>query len=94
MLELPAAKGTAIDAFIIMPVTTPEALVPVYGKDSDHFTHVLEHLFVPALKRADCDAIRPIAQGADVIHAEIIKSLESADLVLCDISSLNPDVFF
>jgi hypothetical protein len=46
------------------------------------------------VKRADFDPIRPIAQGADVIHAEIVKNIEVADLVLCDISSLNPNVFF
>jgi len=80
--------------FIIMPLTTPDALVQRYGQDPNHFAHVLEHLFVPALKRADFDPIKPIAQGADVIHAEIVKNLETADLVLCDISSLNPNVFF
>ena len=80
--------------FVIMPVTTPEGLVPLYGKDPDHFSHVLEHLFVPAITRSKFDAIRPIAQGADVIHAEIVKNLETADLVLCDISALNPNVFF
>jgi nucleoside 2-deoxyribosyltransferase len=80
--------------FIIMPLTTPEALVPAYGQDSDHFIHVLKHLFVPAVTRAEFTPILPIAQGADVIHAEIVKNLETADLVLCDISSLNPNVFF
>jgi hypothetical protein len=80
--------------FVIMPITTPEALVPLYGKDTDHFSHVLEHLFVPAIKKANFAPIPPIAQGADVIHAEIIKNLETADIVLCDISSLNPNVFF
>src|SRR5207302_931691 len=34
------------------------------------------------------------AQGADVMTAEIIKNLESADMVLCDISTWNPNVFF
>lgn len=29
-----------------------------------------------------------------MIHAEIIKNLEQADLVLCDLSSLNANVFF
>ena len=29
-----------------------------------------------------------------MIHAELIKNLENADLVLCDISRLNPNVFF
>jgi len=77
-----------------MPIATPESALPAYENDADHFGHVLEHLFMPAVKKADFNAIRPIAQGADVIHAEIIKNLETAELVLCDISTLNPNVFF
>jgi nucleoside 2-deoxyribosyltransferase len=89
-----ADKVEKSTCFIIMPLTTPEALVQIYSKDADHFSHVLEHLFVPAINKAEFRPIRPIAQGADVIQAEIIKNLETADLVLCDISSLNPNVFF
>jgi hypothetical protein len=37
------------NCFIVMPITTPEALVSVYGSDREHFHHVLEHLFVPAV---------------------------------------------
>jgi hypothetical protein len=50
--------------------------------------------FKPALERAHYDLIPPTAAGADIIHASIIKNLEEADLVLCDISTLNPNVFF
>jgi len=82
------------DCFIIMPISTPELLVPKYSGDKDHFTHVLEHLFVPAVEKNKFNAIRPIAEGSDVIHAEIIKNLEKADLVLCDASSLNANVFY
>ena len=38
--------------------------------------------------------VTPVAEGADMIHARIIKNLETADLVLCDMTSLNPNVFF
>ena len=38
--------------------------------------------------------IPPIAKGADMIHAGIVQNLERADLVLCDMSSLNANVFF
>jgi hypothetical protein len=77
-----------------MPISTPEHLVPKYSGDKDHFSHVLEHLFVPAVEKNKFNAIRPIAEGSDVIHAEIIKNLEKADLVLCDASSLNANVFY
>ena len=82
------------NCFIIMPISTPETLVPVFNGDKDHFLHVLEHLFIPALKICNLDPIPPIAEGSDLIHAEIIKNLEKADLVLCDASSLNANVFF
>jgi len=57
------------NCFVIMPVSTSEDRVSAYGSDGDHFIHVLEYLFVPAIKEAGFDAIRPIAQGSDVIHA-------------------------
>lgn len=80
--------------FIIMPITTPAQLLSLYGNDTEHFVHVLEHLITPAVRQIGYDAIQPIAAGADIIHAEVIKQLETADLVLCDISTLNPNVFF
>ncbi|WP_281966306.1 hypothetical protein [Serinicoccus marinus] len=80
--------------FVAMPVTTPPEHVDDYGGDRDHFTHVLEHLFVPAIEAAGFTAVRPTTTGADVIQAEIIRNLETADLVLVDLSRHNPNVFF
>jgi len=80
--------------FVIMPVSTPESFVPRYGGDDEHFRHVLDCLFVPAIRGAKLDPIPPITQGSDLIQANIIKNLVAADLVLCDISALNPNVFF
>ena len=77
-----------------MPITTPLRLVDTYRGDIDHFSHVLEHLFAPAIEAADYEVVRPATQGADLIHAEIIRKLEESDLVLCDMSSLNANVFF
>jgi hypothetical protein len=77
-----------------MPISTPESLVSVYKEDKDHFEHILLHLFIPAIIKAEFEPIPPMVKGADVIHGEIIKNLETADLVLCDMSSLNPNVFF
>jgi len=80
--------------FIIMPISTPEELVEKYFGDEHHFKHVLDVLFTPAIKEAGFEPIPPSVKGAEVIQAEIIKNLENADLVLCDISTLNPNVFF
>lgn len=82
------------DCFIIMPISTPDFFVPTYANDKDHFQHVLECLFIPAVKKAGLNPIPPAAKGADIIHAGIIQNLETADIVLCDMSSLNANLFF
>lgn len=80
--------------FVIMPISTHDSHLSSYRDDIDHFQHVLEHLFLPAIKSIDYELIPPSAKGADLIHAEIIRNLEESDLVLCDMSTLNPNVFF
>lgn len=65
-----------------------------YSGDGNHYQNVLERLFVPAIEAAGMDPVPPIAEGDQIIHGSIIKNLESADLVLCDFSSLNPNVLF
>jgi len=80
--------------FIIMPITTPDQFAERYRDGPDHFRHVLQCLFLPAVSQAGYEPIEPIAKGADLIHAEIVKNLEASDLVLCDMSCLNPNVFF
>ena len=79
--------------FIIMPVTTPADVAERYN-DKNHFGHVLDCLFVPAVEKAELEPVEPIASGSDLIHARIIKNLENTDVVLCDVSILNPNVFF
>jgi hypothetical protein len=80
--------------FIVMPISMPEIYIKRYSDDIEHFKHVLDHLFIPALKLVNYEALPPTATGADLIHAEIIRNLEVCDLVLCDISTSNPNVFF
>jgi len=89
-----AKKKNREKCFIIMPITTPKHLVERYKGDPAHFSHVLNHLFVPALENAGFEPISPKSSGSDIIQAEIIKHLSSCDLVLCDMSILNPNVFF
>ncbi|VAX40856.1 hypothetical protein MNBD_PLANCTO03-2440, partial [hydrothermal vent metagenome] len=80
--------------FIIMPITTQENYFDLYRDTEEHFRHVLDLLMMPAVEKAGYTPIRPSAQGADLIHAEIIQNLQSADLVLCDMSCVNPNVLF
>ncbi|MEM8961267.1 MAG: hypothetical protein AAGD38_07310 [Acidobacteriota bacterium] len=79
---------------MIMPITTPELTIPRYQGDVNHFLHVYEHLFAPAITAAGYKPIPPATEGVDVIQARIIQELETADLVLCDMSCLNANVFF
>ena len=80
--------------FVIMPISTAIDLKADYGDDPDHFKHVLDYLFKPALEYAKYDMIPPSVLNSQVIQAEIIHNLEVADLVLCDISQGNANVFF
>jgi hypothetical protein len=82
--------------FVIMPIQVPDAMTDSYSKfgGTDHFRDILERLFMPAIRKIGYSPIPPLATGADIIHAEIIRNLVTADLVLCDISTLNPNVFF
>lgn len=89
------AKSKAQEScFIIMPITTPKHLVEQYKDDAEHFTHVLEHLFIPALKEAGFNPISPKSTGSNIIQADFIQQLSSCELVLCDMSILNPNVFY
>ena len=76
-----------------MPITTPSTYADELG-DPEHFAHVLAHLFMPVLEEVGLTLIAPSALGAELIHAEIIRNLEQADYVLCDLSGLNPNVLF
>lgn len=76
-----------------MPVSTSNHDAERFG-DPDHWEHVRETIFVPAVERAGYEAIRPVMAGADMIHARIIHHLQECDMVLCDLSGHNPNVFF
>ena len=80
--------------FIIMPISTPTDSVQRYGGDLEHFQNVQDHLHRPALERCGFQPISPSASGSSVIHAEIVKNVLQCDMVLCDMSGLNPNVFF
>lgn len=54
----------------------------------------MEHLFVPAIEAAGYRPIRPVTHGSDMIHGQIVKHLSEANMVLCDFSGLNANVFF
>src|SRR3954447_3894815 len=77
-----------------MPITTPVEQAGLYDNDPDHFLHVIDYLFKPAVESAGFKLIKPAFNNSQVIQGEIIRHLETADLVLCDISGWNANVFF
>lgn len=77
-----------------MPITTPDGLIGQYNGDSEHFSHVYDMLFQPAIEDAGFEPVPPVTRGSDVIHANIIQKLETSDMALCDMTSLNVNVFF
>lgn len=80
--------------FVIQPITTPEYLLSAYHDDKDHFNHVFEDLFAPAIEEIGLEPVSPIAKGSVMIQGDIIKNLSESELILVDMSTLNPNVFF
>lgn len=79
--------------FIAMPITTRPEDEEKYG-DPDHWVHVSKVLFEPAIRAAGLEPVVPLAKGSELIHSNIIERLTSADMVLVDLSSSNPNVYF
>ena len=79
--------------FIAMPVATRKEHEDIYG-DPQHWRHVMETLFVPAIEAAGMEPVLPSADGSEMIHGRIIENLSESAMVLCDLSSHNPNVFF
>lgn len=86
-------SSNELTCFIAMPITTSNEDAERYG-DPEHWSHVMESLFVPAITNAGLTPIRPIAEGSHLIHESIVNHLTNADMVLCDLSGHNPNVFF
>ena len=78
--------------FVIMPMSTPRGYEDHY--EEGHFQRVFDLIFCPAIEAEGFVPISPAAEGDDVVQARIIKQLETADLVLCDLSGFNPNVYF
>jgi hypothetical protein len=81
--------------FVIMPISTHDRLAAdYYNNDKNHFKTIFCKFIKPALEKLDYEVIPPDVEGTQHIKGEIIKNLYNADLVLCDMSGLNPNVFF
>lgn len=79
--------------FVVMPITVPKHLEARYGERLDHFTKIYSALISPAIVEAGLTPLSPARSGTENIQAAIINDLQGADLVVADLSSLNPNVF-
>lgn len=78
-----------LECFVIMPVSDPEEYEP------GHFQHVFEDIFRPACEKAGYRAIRADqVHETNLIHLDILQRLLQSPMVLCDLSSRNPNVLF
>jgi hypothetical protein len=62
------AAGMA-KCFVVMPISMLDIYADRYN-DLEHFEHVLDYLFIPALEAAGYEAVSPAITGSDLIQAE------------------------
>lgn len=78
------------ECFVIMPFSEPTE-----GYKVGHFRRVFEDIFKPACEKAGFDAVRADdVVAANMIHLDLLKRLLDSPLVLCDLSTRNPNVLF
>jgi hypothetical protein len=75
--------------FVIMPISDSSEYAP------GHFSRVYEFLIKPACEAAEFSPIRADeVKNTNHIVLDVLKRLLTADLVLCDLSSKNPNVLY
>lgn len=80
--------------FIIMPFTVREADLPRYYGDENHWNEVYNGFIVPAVIQAGLISERDDDDWASrLITENIWKKIERSDVVLCDLSASNANVY-
>lgn len=75
--------------FVIMPFSDPE------GYEPGHFRSVYEYTFKPAIEAAGYTALRIDDNSvSNLIHGKMMNELVTAPMVLCDLSTNNPNVLY
>jgi hypothetical protein len=79
--------------FVVMPFTVRDFEKEKY-RSKNHWNEVYEGLIKPAILKAGFQSIRDDQDiGTRIINENIFKKIEESDLILCDMSSANPNVF-
>lgn len=91
-----SSKKTAAESQIKKPICF--VMMPISdgaGYETGHFNRVYEHLFKPAIEAAGFAYERADdITKTDYIVVNIVKKIIEADMVLCDLSSRNPNVLY
>lgn len=75
--------------FVIMPFNDPDGYSP------GHFLRVYNYILKPAIEQAGYEANRvDLERSTNLIQEKILRELINAPMVLCDLSSRNPNVLF
>ncbi len=79
--------------FVIMPFSLRDSDLQKYSNDKQHWSEVYKGLIKPAIEKAGLRAERDDDDDSSRLIAENIwRKIEEADVILCDLSSYNPNV--
>jgi hypothetical protein len=82
-------EAPKLTCFVIMPISDIE------GYEKGHFTRVFQHLIKPACEKAGFKPIRADDEiKTNYIVIDIIRKILESDMVICDLSSTNPNVMY
>lgn len=84
-----APDASNLVAFVAMPFSEKSNAYP-----KGYFDETLKHLITPAAVKAGFNAKTAKKAGSEVIQATIVNDLDSADLVIVDLTEHNPNVLF
>ena len=87
--EAQAEKPGKKTCFVIMPFSDPD------GYECGHFRNIYEYTFAPAIRAAGYEPLR-IDDNivSSLIHGKMMNELINAPMVLCDLSTNNPNVLY
>lgn len=75
--------------FVIMPFSDPE------GYELGHFRSIYKYTFEPAIRAAGYEPLRIDDNSvSNLIHGKMMDELINAPMVLCDLSTNNPNVLY
>lgn len=82
-------EAARLECFVVMPISDPD------GYQAGHFQHVFDDVFAPACNRAGFRPVRADqVRETNLIHLDVLQRLLVSPMVLCDLSSRNPNVLF